>query len=157
MYSTEISEPAHKDQIKDGYSKSNKNDTGRQILSQYGRQHALGMRLQTIEALLNVKGVIVAEDSGMEMPAFSSHSTPRQVLKGGIKNTSMLTELCATLTIHYSDMMQEILRFTRQTAADDRRLPADPTELGLTYHTGKPPTCGNHGKPNLPLITSVNN
>ena len=27
--------------------------------------------------------------------------------------------------------MQEILRFTRQTAADDRWLPADPTELGL--------------------------
>jgi hypothetical protein len=48
-----------------------------------------------------------------------------------MKNTSTLTELCATLNIHYSDMMQEILRFTRQTAADDRRLPADPTELGL--------------------------
>jgi len=27
--------------------------------------------------------------------------------------------------------MQDILRFTRQTAADDRQLPADPTELGL--------------------------
>jgi len=42
-----------------------------------------------------------------------------------------LTELCATLNLHYADMMQEILHFTRQTAADDRRLPADPTELGL--------------------------
>jgi hypothetical protein len=131
MYSTEIGELAHKDQIKDGYRRSNKNDAARQILSQYGRQHALGMRLQTIEALSKVKGVIVAEDSGMEMPAFSSHSTPRRVLKGRMKNTSTLTELCATLNIHYSDMMQEILRFTRQTAADDRRLPADPTELGL--------------------------
>jgi len=75
--------------------------------------------------------VIVAEDSGMVMPAFSSHSTPRRVLKGRMKNTSMLTELCATHNIHYSDMMQEILCYTRQTAADDRRLPADPTELGL--------------------------
>ena len=28
-------------------------------------------------------------------------------------------------------MMEEILRFIRQTAADDRRLPADPAELGL--------------------------
>jgi len=27
--------------------------------------------------------------------------------------------------------MQEILRFTRQTAGDDRRLPADPTEQEL--------------------------
>jgi len=89
------------------------------------------MRLQTIEALSKVKGVIVAEDSGMEMPAFSSHNTPHLVLKGRMKNTSMGTELCATLNIHYSDMMQEILHFTRQTAADDRPLQADPTELGL--------------------------
>jgi len=131
MYSTEIGELAHRDQIKDGYRRSNKNDAARQILSQYGPQHALGMRLQTIEALSKVKGVIVAEDSGMAMPAFSSHRTPRRVLKGGMKNTSMLTELCATLNIHYSDMMQDILRFTRQTAADDQQLPADPTELGL--------------------------
>jgi len=28
-------------------------------------------------------------------------------------------------------MMEEILYFIRQTAADDRRLPADPAELGL--------------------------
>jgi len=88
MYSTEISQLAHKDQIKDGYRRSNKNDTVWQILSQYGRQHARGMRLQTIEALWKVKGVIVAEDSGMERPAFSSHSTPHRVLKGLIKNTS---------------------------------------------------------------------
>ena len=131
MYSTEIGELAHKDQIKDGYRRSNKNDAARQILSQYGRQHALGVRLQTIEALSKVKGVIVAEDSGIEMPAFSSHSTPRRVLKGRMKNTSTLTELCTTINIYYSDMMPEILRFTRQSAVDDRRLPADPTELGL--------------------------
>jgi len=131
MYSTEIGELAHKDQIKDGYCRSNTNDAVRQILLQYGRQHALGMRLQTIEALSKVKGVIVAGDSGMEMPAFSSHTTPRRVLKGRMKNTSTLTELCAILNIQYSDMMQEILRFTRQTAADDRWLRADPTELGL--------------------------
>jgi len=131
MYSTEIGELAHKDQIKDGYRRSNKNDAAQQILSQYGCQHALGMRLQIIEALSKVKGEIGAENSGMEMPAISSHSTPHQVLKSRMKNTSTLTELCATLKMHYSDMMQEILRFTRQTAADDRPLPADPTELGL--------------------------
>jgi len=69
MYSTEIGELAHKDQIKDGYHRSNKNDAARQILSQYGGQHALEMRLQTIEGLSKVKGVIVAAESGMEMPA----------------------------------------------------------------------------------------
>jgi len=89
------------------------------------------MRLQTIEALLKVKGVIVAEESGMEMPAVSSHSNPCGFLKGRMKITSTLTKLCATLNIHYSDMMQEILRFTRQTAVDNVQLPDDPTELGL--------------------------
>ena len=131
MYSTEISKLAHKDQIKNGYRRSNKNDAARQILSQYGRQHAVGMSLQTIEALSKVKGVMVAEDSGMEMPAFSSHSRPRRVLKSHMKNTSTLTELCTTLNMHYSDMMHVILRFTRQTSTDDRPWPAAPTELGL--------------------------
>ena len=70
MYSTEIGELAHKDQIIDGYRRSNKNDAARQVLSQYGRQHALGVRLQSIEALSKVKGVIVAEASGMEMRLF---------------------------------------------------------------------------------------
>jgi len=70
MYSTEIGELAQKDQIKDGYRRSNKNDTAWQILLQYGRQHARGMRFQTIEALWKVKGVIVAEDSGMECRLF---------------------------------------------------------------------------------------
>jgi len=101
MYSTEMGELANKDQIKAGYRRSNKNDALRQILSQYGRQHALEMRLQTIEALSKVNGVIVAEDSGMQMLAFSSHSTPCQVLKGGMKNTSTLTELCVTLNINF--------------------------------------------------------
>jgi len=105
MYFTEISELAYKDQIKDGYRRSNKNDAAWQILSLYGHQPALGMRVQTIEALSKVKGEIVAEDSRMEMPAFSGHSTSTRVLKGRMKNTRMLTELCATLNIHYSDMM----------------------------------------------------
>jgi len=45
MYSTEMGELAHKEQIKEGYRRSNKNNAARQILSYYGRKHALGMRL----------------------------------------------------------------------------------------------------------------
>jgi len=94
------------------------------------------MRLQTIEALLKVEGGIVVEDSGMEMPPVSSRSTPRRVLKGRMKNTSMQTELCTALNIHYSNMMEEILHSIRQTAADDTRLPADSGELGLLHVEG---------------------
>jgi len=74
--------------------------------------------------------VIVVEDSGMEMWNVSSRSTPGQVHKGSMKNTSTLTELCTALDIHYSNIMEEILRFIRQTATDDRRLPADPPNWG---------------------------
>jgi len=76
--------------------------------------------LQTLEALSKIDGVIVAEDSGMEMPTIASRSTPRQVLNGCMMNTSTLTELCTALDIHYSNMMEEILRLIRQTAADDQ-------------------------------------
>ena len=131
MYSTEIGGLAHKDQIKDGNCWSNKNEDARHILSHDGRQHALGIRLHTIEVLSKVEGVIVVEDSGTEMPTVPSHSTPRQVLKGRMKNTSMLTQLCTALNIYYSNMMEEKLCFIKQTAADDWRLPADPAELGL--------------------------
>jgi len=131
MYSTEISKLAYKDQIKDDYRRSNKNEAARQILSLSGLQHALGIRLQRIEALSKVKGVILVEDRGMERPPVSSRSTPGRVLKCRMKNTSTLTESCTALDIHYSNMMEEILHFIRQTAADDRRLPADPGELGL--------------------------
>jgi len=92
MYSTEIGELANKDSIKDRYHRSNKKDATRQLMSEYGRQHALGMRLQSIDAGSQVKDVIVAEDSTMEMLAFSGHCTPRRVLKGSMKHTSMLTE-----------------------------------------------------------------
>jgi len=48
-----------------------------------------------------------------------------------MKNSNTLTELCTALYIHYSNMLEEILCFIRQPPADDRRLPADPAELGL--------------------------
>ena len=43
MYCTNIGELAHKEQIKDGYRRSNMNEATRQILSQFGRQQAPGM------------------------------------------------------------------------------------------------------------------
>jgi len=129
MYSTEIGKLVHKEQINDGYRRSNKNEAARQILLQYGRQHALGMCLQSIEALLKT-GVIVVGNSGMEMPTSASRSAPRRMLKGRT-NICTLSELCRAHDIEYCDMMEEMLRFIKQTAGDDTRLPADPTKLGL--------------------------
>jgi len=127
MYSTEIGELAPKEQIRDGYRRSNKNEAAREILSQYGRPHALGMRLQTLEALLKT-GVIVVGNSRMEMPTSSSRSTPRRMLKGRT-NIGTLSELGRAHEIEYCDMMEKMLCVIKQTAADDLRLPADSTEL----------------------------
>ena len=52
MYSKDIGELAHKEQIKEGYRRSNKNHAARQILAQYSKQHGMGMRLLTMEALI---------------------------------------------------------------------------------------------------------
>ena len=128
IYSTKIGARAHKEQIKDGYQRSNKNEAARQILSQYGRQHTLGMRLQTIKALFKTV-VIMVGNSGMEMPTASSRSAPRRMLKSHT-NIDMLSELCQAQEIEYYDMMEKMLRFIQQTAVDDPWLPADPTELG---------------------------
>jgi len=126
MYSTEIGKLAHKDQIKEGYTRSNKNEAARQILSHYGRQHALGMRLQTLDVLLKAENVVAKEGTGRETAA-----APRRILKGRMKNVSTQTELCRTCNIDSGDIMEEMLRFTKQTVADDHLLSSDPTELGL--------------------------
>jgi len=130
MYSTEMGELAYKEQIKDGCRRSNKNNAARQILSYYGRKHALGMRLQTIEALSKAENAFVMGNGRMEAPA-SGRSAPRRVLKGRLmENIGTLTELCRALNINYSDMIEEMLCFIRQTIANDQRLPSDRTELG---------------------------
>ena len=129
MYSTEMGEPAHKEQIKKGYCRSNKNNAARQILSYYGRKHALGMRLKMIEALSNAENALVMGNSWMEALA-SSRSAPRQVLTSRMmENIRTQTELCRALNIDYSAMIDEMLHFIRQTLAEDQRLPSDRMEL----------------------------
>ena len=88
------------------------------------------MRLQTIEALSKAENAFVMGNGGMEAPT-SSRIAPRRVLKGRMmENIGTLTELCRALNIDYSDMIEEMLRFIRQTIADDQWLPSDRTELG---------------------------
>ena len=88
------------------------------------------MRLQTIEALAKAENAFVMGNDRMEAPT-SSRSAPRRALKGlMMENIGTLTELCRALNINYSDMIEEMLRFIKQTIADDQRLPSDRTELG---------------------------
>jgi len=49
----------------------------------------------------------------------------------GPTNIGMVSELSRAYEIQYCNMMEEMLRFIKQTAADDLLVPADRTELGL--------------------------
>jgi len=131
MYSNEISEPVDKDQIKDSNSRSKINEAVRQILSHYGRHHALGITGQTIEGLSKVEGEIVVDYSRMPMLTVASRSSRRLVVQGYMKNTRTLTKLCTAFNIYSSNMIEDILDFIRYIVTDDQHLPADPTELGL--------------------------
>ena len=125
-----MAEREHKEQIREGYRRSNKNNAPQHILSYYGRKHALGMRLQTIESLSKVENAFIMGNGGMEAAA-SSRSAPRRVLQGRMmENIGTLTKLCRALNIDYSDSIEEMLRFIRQTIPDDQWLPSDSPELG---------------------------
>jgi len=80
---------------------------------------------------LKVEGVIVGEDSGMEMGSFSSDTTRGRVLKGYMQNSNTLIELYAASNIYCTHIMQEIQGFNRQTGANYRRLPAERNKLEI--------------------------
>jgi len=52
LFSTDISELAHKTQIKESYRRSNKNNAATQILDNYGRVHAFGMHVLNLMAAI---------------------------------------------------------------------------------------------------------
>jgi len=131
MYSTDIGELAHKEQIKEGYRRSNKNEAARQILSHYGHQHALGMRLQTIKELSKTDDKIRIGNVRTEMATSTTYSVPWRILRSRAMNSNTLIELCRVLEIDYSDMIEEMLRYIKQTTADEQRLPTNTTELGF--------------------------
>ena len=78
MYSTGMGYLGHEEQVKDGYRRSNKNNTAQSILSYYGRKHVLGMSLQMIEQLAKAEKGLVMGNGGLEALA-SSWSGPRRV------------------------------------------------------------------------------
>ena len=49
----------------------------------------------------------------------------------GWTNIGTLSKLCRAHEIEYCGMREEMLRFIKETAVDDPRQTADPTELGL--------------------------
>jgi len=66
----------------------------------------------------------------MEMQTSSSRSATWRMFKGRT-DIGTLSELCQAHEIEYCNMIEEMLYFIMQTAADNKRLPAELTKLGL--------------------------
>ena len=130
MYYTDIGEVAHKEEIKEGYRRSNKNHAAQPILVQYSKQHAIGMRLLTMEALQKTDDEFETGNIGISNQGTCPNpQTPRQALKERTLNIGTIFELCLVLGIHYDDLAVELVNYVSQTTADERQLPVDPCEL----------------------------
>src|SRR5437879_9287071 len=90
MYSTDIGGLAHKEQLKEGYRRSNKNNAAPRILSDHGRRHALGMKLQTTEELLKSGNALRTGDVATDIPVSSDYSVHRRVLRGRVNTGNII-------------------------------------------------------------------
>ena len=130
MYSTDIGELAHKAQIKDGYRRSNKNYAAPQILAQYSKQQAIGVRLLTTEALRKADDEVETGNVGVSNQGTRpTPQTPWRALKGRTQNVGTVFELSLALEIHYDDLAVELINYVRQSVANERQLPVDLSEL----------------------------
>jgi hypothetical protein len=127
MYSTEFGELAHKEQIKDGWRRSNKNDAARQILASYGRQHAIRMRLLNLDSLLR-RGVELPSEVVEHLKATSAVPTPVprcRVLKGRRGDVTDVLDLRKVLGVSLDSICRELVSYSRRSLPRDSRLPED--------------------------------
>src|SRR5207302_223574 len=133
MYSTEFGELAHKDQIKDGWRRSNKNDAARQILHIYSRQQAIQMRLLNLDSLRR-RGADLPADVLHHLDKTSAVSRPPprcRILKERRDDVSDIMDFCKVLGVSSETMCRELIRYSQHNLPTDRRLPEDAATLGL--------------------------
>jgi len=112
MYSTVYGELAHKEQIKDGWRRSNKIDAARDILSSYGRQHAIRMRIFNLEFLQCAGADLpteVVEHSEKTRPA-PRPPADRRILKRRRDNIQNLVDVCRAYDISPETICAEMIR-----------------------------------------------
>jgi len=134
MYSTEFREVAHKQQIKDGWRRSNKNDVERQILHSYGRQHAIRMRLLNLNSLRRRGANLGGDVLGYLDKTMSTVSTPAprgRILKGRCDNVSDVLDFYKVLGISLDRICLEMIRYRRYNLPTERRVPEEPAILQL--------------------------
>ena len=133
MYSTEYGELAHKEQIKDPWRRSNKNDVAQQILHSYGSRHGIRMRLLTLESLRH-DGADLDTDVLEHLDTTSTVLAPvprGRLLKGRRSDVSDVLDFCRVLRISLESVYRELIRYSRHNLPTERRLPEDPVILRL--------------------------
>jgi hypothetical protein len=115
MYSTEYGELAHKDQIKDGWRRSNKIDAARQILSTYARQHAIRMRLMNLDFLRRAGADLPADVVEHLEKTRTSPALPscRRVLKGRREDIRDVYHFGRVCDISLETICRELIRYSR--------------------------------------------
>src|SRR5437588_7908292 len=125
LFSTDVSELAHKTQIKESYRQSNKNDTATQILDNYSRVHAFGMHVLNLRAAItkarmNLSEVITA--SGLEAiiggTEINSPGSMTRIASTPPKRIMRSPDKCSTvqdikLVLGIPDLVACILKFAK--------------------------------------------
>ena len=79
-------------------------------MAQYSKQHAIGMRLVTIEALQKADDEVETGNVGVSNQGTRpTPQTPRRALKGRTHNVGTVFELCLALEVHYDDLAVELI------------------------------------------------
>ena len=128
MFSTDISELAHKAQIKESYRRSNKNNAATQILDNYSRIHAFGMHVLNLKATVQLAPATLLKDAqnsgiwevlGMEddtgdsVTSSSRCELPRRVLRSPAEGTNTVHDIAMILGIQ--DLAECILRYAKNS------------------------------------------
>jgi Plavaka transposase len=131
LFSTDVSELAHKVQIKDSYRRSNKNNATVQILDNYTRLHTFGMRLLNVRAVLSETPETLARaqtipdlnfflktDSRAVSGQIKAYSRPKCRLRGVDSKVRSLREVAQTMEL--PELVQSIAAYARSN--DDKDL-----------------------------------
>ena len=127
MYSTEFGEHAHKEQIKDGYRRSNKIDAVRQILRSYSRHHAIRMRLLNLEFLRRTGADLPAEivehiEKTRTAPVPPAYG---RILKGRRNDIRDVADFSRVSDISLETICGELIGYSRLSFPLGRQLPED--------------------------------
>src|SRR5437588_6179725 len=124
LFSTDISELAHKTQIKESYRRSNKNNAALQILDNYSRVHAFGMHILNLKdavmrARENFPGVVTTRELDEVLGEIKTNSDdtapPKRILRSPDEGPKTVHEVAMILGI--PDLAACIMRFAKSNGS----------------------------------------